>query len=229
MNAPENAAIKGSPAADFSEEPDEILLTYIGADEGEDGLAAWGELYRRHFVYLYKVCHRAYKKPLGDVGVEDLVANTFLKVRESAAKTYKELGSSNEAENRRNVLGWLACVAKNLVKDLYRGKKINEQNFDEDYWKEMASIKPQSTPEIDSLVQNLMKERLNETEIEILQTTFHWFDVGAKNQRLPSDVLSELANHLGMTTEGIRQKRKRAIEKIKVPMEEALAKLEKKG
>jgi len=205
--------------ADFAEETDVDLMGYMSM-KGEDpstAREAWAEFYRRHVEYLYRVCHRAYDHILGgDAGVGDIVAETFHRAFQKA-----ELFDANDIEDpdrlRRRTRAWLGRIAQRLVQDTLRStQRVPTRQFETETWQNIPE-RPSPPPRDDQLIRRVRDalEQLTERERTVIRITFEWYRPGRNHQRLPNDVVADLAETLETTPENLRQIRRRAMTKIR--------------
>jgi len=206
----------------YSSESDADLLAYM-AMAGEDPAAAreaWAEFYRRHAGYLQAVCERAYGGGLGgDLGVGDLVAETFRRAFDRAQQF-----SARDVECpellRRRVRAWLGRIAQRLFQDALRSRRRLEQiHVEPDVWDRIPAPAPLPVPSPGklALVRQALQQ-LSDRERCVLRVTFQWYHPGQARQRLPDDVVADLAEALETTPENLRQIRRRALEKIRAFM-----------
>lgn len=218
MTEPSIADRADGPTTDEGSEPsDDVLLARISDKSDESSCrAAWGTFYGRHAEYLYGVCMRAYRTKLGETGVEDLVAETFLKVYDKAAETYQPAGDGDADYRRQRVRAWLGTIAKNLVRDTLRGRKrLPVSRLEHDEWRDIPEHEqcPQSASSDE--VCRVMERVLSEREQDVLRVTFHWHDPAKDHQKLPDEAVDELARLWNLKPDNIRQIRRRALQKLK--------------
>ena len=204
---------------DFANETDVDLMGYMSMRDDDPSTAreAWAELYRRHVNYLYAVCHRAYSHVLGsDAGVGDIVSETFRRAFQRA-----ELFDANGIEDpdrlRRRTRAWLGRIAQRLVQDtLRRTRRLPTCQFETETWQSIPE-QPDQPPRDDALVRQVRDaiDQLSEKEQTVIRVTFEWYRPGQVHQRLPNDVVTDLARTLETTPENLRQIRRRALGKIR--------------
>jgi len=209
---------------DFAKETDVDLMGYMSMYD-EDPLTAreaWAEFYRRHVDYLYGVCHRAYDHILGgDTGVGDIVAETFHRAFRKA-ELFEADGIDDPVRIRRRSRAWLGRIAQRLVLDILRGaRRLPTYSFETEPW-ETISEKPVLPSRDDPLIRQVRDalDRLTEKEQTVIRVTFEWYQPGKKHQRLPNDVIADLAETLETTPENLRQIRRRALNKIRAFIEQ---------
>jgi RNA polymerase sigma factor (sigma-70 family) len=204
---------------DFSTENDAELLVFMSIRD-EDPLAArdaWAEFYERHVEYLHGVCWHAYGDFLqGETSVGDLVAETFRRAFDRAGSFSCE-DATGPDETRRRVRAWLGRIAQRLFQDLLRGRgRVRVVHFEPEIWAQIPEPDP-AMPADDPAVERVREalDQLPERERLVLRVTFQWYRPGRRHQRLPNDVVEELATTLQTTPENLRQIRRRALERIR--------------
>jgi len=213
---------------------DAILLTLMAQRHTEAATAqmAWEEFYHRHRQYLYNVACK-----VGIVNANDrydLVQETFLRVFEKA-HTFQEEDITDSAQGRIQVLAWMGRIAHRLFQDMLRkygcfrllgdmGAAIQGNVQAQPQAQVVESDEPPS-PALQVMLQAI--ESLSAREQEIIRVTWQYYTPG-QQQRLPHDVVAQLARDFKTNPENIRKIRERALRKIKAmllssphsPMEE---------
>ena len=212
---------------------DAVLLTLMAQRHTDAATAqmAWEEFYYRHRQYLYNVVCKVRIVNASDR--YDLVQETFLRVFEKA-HTFQEEDSTDSAQGRIRVLAWMGRIAQRLFQDMLRkygclrllgdmGAAIQDD----------AQAQPQAvesdeppSPALQAVLQAI--ESLSAREQEIIRVTWQYYTPGQQQQRLPHDVVAQLARDFKTNPENIRKIRERALHKIKAmllssphsPMEE---------
>jgi len=207
----------------FSSDSDEDLIFYMSL-EGEDRASAeeaWKEFYFRHQGYLLAVCQR-FQGTLGDLGIQDLVQDTFVRVFKKA-HTFKPLGTGSDRARAR-VRAWLGRIANRLFLSSLRGQP--EIEFTDDPYESIADepAPVANEPESDeSEHRPLLREALRtltEREREVLIASYAWYEPGDGCNRMPSDELSALCSRFQTTAANIRQIRSRAFGKLEKYLED---------
>lgn len=203
----------------FTDENDAELLLFMSMENDDPAAAreAWAEFYERHAEYLQAVCWRAYADFLnGEAGVGDLVAETFRRAFERAA-TFSCEESADPDAIRRRVRAWLARIAERLCKDMLRRRgRLGLFPLDQDALEQIPEPAAEPVvPGTDLERVQVALNQLSEREQLVIRVTFQWYQPGREHQRLPNDVVDELANALGTTPENLRQIRRRALERIR--------------
>lgn len=201
-----------------ADETDADLLLYMAmaADDPAGARAAWEEFYRRHAGYLYAVCLRAYGPLLGgEAGAADLTAETFRRAYEHAA-TFDPAGLTDAAQLRRRTRAWLGRIAQRLALSALRSRgRIPTRPLPLFLPAQAPQPDPPGrapSPRVRLVRQALLG--LSEREQMVLRTTFQWYRPGQDHQRLPNDVVADLAETLQTTPENLRQIRRRAMAKV---------------
>lgn len=202
----------------FDGETDADLLTMIGwRQEDEPGARqAWAEFYNRHFNFLAAACLDAYRKQIGDTGVEDLVNETFLQVFLHGAETFRT-DESDPDTIRKLVRAWLCKVAHNLFLMERRGCQKRKVTAFEDIDLIPFDPRPELSPE---RVANCARVRevldsLTERERDVLFSRFWNYDPDGGKQSFSSEILADLVERWDTTEENIRQILCRALKKVK--------------
>ncbi len=207
------------PSSRFGADNDEELLVYMSLRSEDPAAAeeAWAEFYNRHLGYVFAHCKKAYSTVLGDLGVSDLVQETFVRAFERA-ETFKSRGSTDGDAIRRRVRGWLGRIANRLFLDTFRGPA--ETTLPES--DRIAATSPedvddceldQATPRVKLIREALAT--LTERERHVLRVTADWYQADRVHQRVSKAEMTTLAGQLQTTAVNIRQIRKRAIDKIR--------------
>lgn len=193
---------------------DELLALMRYGENPERARAAWAEFYSRHVGFLHGVCVRAYATRLRDE-VQDLVAQTFRRVFTHGARTYRAADSGDAESRLRRLQGWLTTIAEGLARDMLRGPRRPGIQIEQEEWQEVPEHSGEPVSETTAEVRRLMQSILTDREEDVLRTTFHWYDPTKEHQKLPEEVLAELARRWNTTPDNIRQIRSRALRKLK--------------
>jgi RNA polymerase sigma factor (sigma-70 family) len=199
---------------------DAVLLTLMAQRHTDAATAqlALEEFYHRHRHYLYNVACK-----VGIVNASDrydLVHETFLRVF-AKAKTFKGEGTTDSVQSRRQVRAWIGRIAHRLFQDMlrkYGGLRLLGdmaaalQDDAQAPLQSVGSDEPPS-PAMQALLRAL--DSLSAREQEIMRVTWQYYTPGQRQQRLPHDVVAQLARDCNTTPENIRKIRERALRKIK--------------
>ena len=203
----------------FANETDVDLMGYMSMNAEDPSTArdAWAEFYKRHVDYLYGVCHRAYEHILsGETGVGDIVAETFHRAFRRA-ELFDGNGIADPDRLRRRTRAWLGRIAQRLVLDTLRGsQRLPTCQFETETWQNIPD-RPRQPVRDDKLIRQVRNalDQLSEKEQTVIRVTFEWHQPGKIHQRLPNEVVTDLAETLQTTPENLRQIRRRALVKIR--------------
>jgi RNA polymerase sigma factor (sigma-70 family) len=203
----------------FGNESDSDLMAYMAMAEDDPSSAreAWAEFYGRHVRYLYAVCSSAYGQILGgDTGVADIVSDTFRSAFRNA-HLFDPGGIEEPDRIRRRTRAWLGRIAQRLVMDRLRSaQRLPVVHLDLERWQSVAEPE-RSAPRDDALIRAVQRAigQLSDKEQTVIRVTYQWYQAGQAHQRLPSAVVSDLAETLQTTPENLRQIRRRALRKIR--------------
>lgn len=214
----------GSATAELD---DTTLLARIAADQA--GARTEIELfYARHVRYLFAVLHKQCSRLGFDAEqVEDLVQDTFQRAFEYA-HSFRASEHEDPEQSRRWTRAWLGKIARNLVLDALRAPRETllgpelEQIFVDPY--APPSSRPHN-PRLRALHSAL--EQLSDREQDVLRVSALYYRA-TEHQRLPNEVLQELARRWETSGENIRAIRSRALKKVQ-NMTEALLQSQSEG
>lgn len=209
-----------SQETDLRNESDADLLTMISwrEDEEEAALAAWGEFYLRHFDFLTLICLKAYKRQIGEAGVQDLVSDTFLRVLTHGAVTFGT-AETDPDKLRKLIRVWLSEIARNLFLMQLRGRnRLPEIAFDdtEHACEETAPLSEERQKQCEQLREIL--DGLNHRERDVLMARFSNYHRSGGKQQFDPDVLADLAENMQITKDAVRQILCRTLKKIKAQL-----------
>ena len=208
------------PGSRFSSDTDEDLLFYMALkqDDQENASLAWGEFFERHWKYLLGICMNRYGTAMGDLGVEDLVKDTFIRAYRKAA-TFKPAASGDADARRRRVRAWLGRIANRLFLAGWRKEcqvvlidQLLDDGVELPAKESSVSEDDASDPNLE-LVQRALTT-LAEREREVLVASYAWYDKSQGWHRMPDSELAALAAKYQTTPVNIRKIRSRAKEKV---------------
>jgi RNA polymerase sigma factor (sigma-70 family) len=205
----------------FCNDSDEDLLFYMSLQRDDQASAeeAWKEFYVRHQGYLVKECMR-YQNTLGDLGVEDLVQETFVRAFKKA-HTYERL-ETGEDHARARVRAWLGRIANRLFLSSLCGQPLID--FADDPYESVEAAPPATESEAaESEYMPVLRQglqTLSEREREVLIASYAWYESGTGFRRMPSEELATLCTRFQTTPVNIRQIRSRALGKLEKYMED---------
>jgi RNA polymerase sigma factor (sigma-70 family) len=161
-----------------------------------------------------------YRITIGDLGVEDLVQETFVRVFKKA-HTYKALEAGQE-HGRARVRTWLGIVANRLFLSSLRGQPLIDF-ADAPY--DSVEADPPATESVNAESEYMPVLRdglrtLSAREREVLVASYAWYESGTGFKRMPSEELATLCARFQTTAVNVRQIRSRALEKLKKYMED---------
>lgn len=192
---------------------DETLLARIAADRA--GASTEIELfYSRHVRYLFAVLHKQCSRLGFDAEqIEDLVQDTFQRAFDYA-HTFRASEHIAPEQARRWTRAWLGKIARNLLLDALRAPRETllgpelEQLFVDPF--APPSSRPHN-PRLRALQSAL--EQLSDREQDVLRVSALYYRA-TEHQRLPNEVLQELAQRWETSGENIRAIRSRALKKV---------------
>ena len=201
---------------DFTKESDADLLTLISwrEDDGDAARAAWREFYDRYFKLLAYICMKRFAKQIGEQGVNDLVNDTFLRVFDGGADTFKT-DESDSGKLRHHIGAWLAMIALNIFRARLRGEKrlpmvqVEEFEFPVE---ESPPLSDERTEQCDRLKEVL--ENLKPRERDILLARYSNYHRSKGKQQFESHVLERLAKDWKITKDNVRQIYSRTMRKV---------------
>jgi RNA polymerase sigma factor (sigma-70 family) len=121
------------------------------------------------------------------------------------------------------VRGWFGKIAANILRNLLKNH-ATEHAQDEEAWERILetvegskSNDEHDTPELNTKRKLIAEalETLTEREQLVLRTTYQYYRIGEKFQRLPNKISHELAEQLATTPENLRKIRERALKNIR--------------
>lgn len=202
---------------DLSKESDADLLTLISwREEDRDGArAAWQEFYSRYFKLLAHICMRQFAGQIGEQGVSDLVTDTFLRVFDGGANTFKT--EERDAKKLRHQIGaWLGRIALNIFRARLRGVKqlpivhSEDLDFPVDAPTPLSEERAEKCERLRKVLQNLQPR-----ERDILLARFANYHRSGGKQQFEPHVLERLARDWGITKDNVRQIYSRTMRKVK--------------
>jgi RNA polymerase sigma factor (sigma-70 family) len=206
---------------DFSKDSDYDLLEMMSWKDSDpaDAKGAWGAFYQCHAKYLYNILLRAIKGLAREETAAEILQETFIRVFEKGAASFKATKESNPDKIRGHVRVWLGKIAKNLMNDTFQGKNLDEIHFTLEEWQEQPGAeRPNYSPRNEALYE-LLETELTDRESSILRVYYMYYDPREPLKKLPRNVLQNIADQFDLTPENIRQIKSRAIKKIKKAQE----------
>jgi RNA polymerase sigma factor (sigma-70 family) len=206
-----------------AEDDDLSLVLRMGDKETnrEDAEAALATFFARHQKPLLAFANRNCFRTLG-IDPEDFVIRTFQRAYDKIDKFDAPSGCSPEGFTSK-LKAWLFQIAKNeFLMELRTGTNQNEETKDPDLLPppnsddaelEMPPLTGQA-----AAVRTFI-DSLPEGDRQLLETSMNFYDYKARKVVIPTDILAGLARALATTPEGIKQKRKRLLQKLKEYLE----------
>lgn len=202
---------------DLSEESDTDLLTLISwrEEDGDGARAAWREFYSRYFKLLAHICMRRFACQIGDQGVNDLVNDTFLRVFDGGADTFKT-EECNPQKLRHQIGAWLGQIALNIFRVRLRGERrlLTVQPEDLEFPVEAPTPLSDEREEQCERLREVM-QNLQPRERDILLARFANYHRSGGKQQFEPHVLERLAKDWGVTKDNVRQIFSRTMRKVK--------------
>jgi len=204
-----------------------LMATQIAAPE--QARAAWGELFVRHRRYVFAVVSRSFGRYLGDEGTTDIVIDTFRRAFEWAGRQPNRStlvdrfsGESSDA-TRRKVLGWLGAIAERLFKDRFREDAARTEEFDLflEHWRTGYEHPIGSDTQLPPALLEQALATLSAGDAEALRLSLPWYDLETGCFAVPRGEASRVAALLGTNPEALRQRRHRALQKLREHFHEA--------
>jgi RNA polymerase sigma factor (sigma-70 family) len=198
---------------------DLLLLMSMRREEPCAARAAWEAFYLRHGRYVWVVCRRAYGDLLGG-DVDDLVIETFRRAYERA-ESFNDGGLDDPERLTLRTRAWLGRIAQRLFQTLMRTRRLaSVSRLELDHWQNIAP--EEEAPRDEKRIRRVRRalEQLTPREQLVLRTTMQWYQPDKANQRMPDDVVADLAGTLDTTAENLRQIRRRALKKLRQMLEQ---------
>lgn len=217
----------------MNEETDEGLLTLVQFRESDPKVAdeAAAEFVSRYQKVLERHCNALVARfPDVGYGGDDLALMTLLKAIERA-ETYKPCEDSENSAP--HTFSWLKKIAENMIKDLVRNPRrgtitlvdaLESTGIGDDDIAEFLVAHESSlvTNEFSSYGIEAFK-KLSEREQFVLAMTVELRLASPSGEYVARNEGTALADYLGITPDGVRQIRRRAIKKINEYIKEQVA------
>lgn len=223
----------------FDKDPDADLLGYMAEQTRDAAFAmeAFGEFYARHCAYLFGVVNRAYGRKLGgEGGAADLVQRTFERAYRWAgkhagdSKALARLKGPTPEDARLRTRAWLGKIAENLFKDALRATKRSPVvELTDELLATVPSAEPDEDVDLSGLppgARAVLAEELaalKPDDLEIITMSLPWYDPKSRQFALAPGEAEKLATSLGIEVDALRQRRYRAMKRLK---DAVLARLE---
>jgi DNA-directed RNA polymerase specialized sigma24 family protein len=182
-----------------------------------DNDEVYGEFVNRFYSDVLEQCEIKCKSRNIDLHIGKQIAHeTFERVRKYKSFNKSKLNTKNQ---RKAILGWLYRFLIRLFYDYHNSQK-NKEVQNNSYFDDLAEYA--ETINVENLAfkrdfATIVYNKLNKKEKEVVLTDLEY----KKGQKyLPDDVSEILANRLGVKKGSIRKIRQRAINKIKLALDE---------
>lgn len=196
-----------------SEPPDEELLQYIRRKQEDFSAArvAWGVFYARHVQFVYRCVFNADRVLAGcGLGTDDIVTETFTKVWETGADSFRVPDGLAPEEAGLCSKGWLATIARNLVRDKLRSRRPDQVDPDEH---EELFPAPDAVDVVQQClgIHQLVTRTLSERDAAIVWFKIQHYDPDTGLSQPPRDVHDAFCKEWRITPEVLRQAYGRAL------------------
>lgn len=229
----------------FDKDTDADLLGYMAEQASDPAFAmeAFGEFYARNREFLFGVVNRAYGRLLGgEQGSADLVMRVFEKAYRWAgkhaggAKALAGLKGPTPEDSKLRVRAWLGKIAENFFKDSLRKRKRSPVvELTDDLLATVPRAEPD--PDVDfsglplgaraALAEELAA--LKPEDRQIITMSLPWYDPATDMFAFAPGEAEELAVSLGLEVDALRQRRYRAMNRLKQAVLARLEQQESKG
>jgi RNA polymerase sigma factor (sigma-70 family) len=175
---------------------------------------AWAEFDRRHRPYLHFVCGRVCYGLASSQDAEDLASDTLIRAN-SMAHHFESDGLTDHDLIRRRARAWLGRIAHNLWMSRLRSQPL-EKCVDYDRFDTLPELVTQGG--MDGEEQELVRHafaQLSSREQEVIRATMQFHNMVSPHQRVPPEVVKDLASFLDTSPDNLRQIRARAFSKIR--------------
>lgn len=187
-------------------------------EDPEGAKEAWAEFFERHWTYLLGVCGRAHGASLGELGVQDLAADTLFRAYQKA-HTFTPAAAGSPDYKRQRIRAWLGAIANRLF--LLSWRRQPKIVYDEGPLLEVedpkipddADCNPAEEPERMAILVRALAT-LTQREREILVASYEWYNDTQGCHRMPDSEVAALAAKYQTTAVNIRKIRSRAMEKV---------------
>jgi len=187
---------------------------------------AWSFFYIRHHHFLWRVCAFRHGYLLGSAGVKDLVQDAFINAF-NGAHTFDHAEQCGAPEQELKSRGWLVAIARNLVRERYRGQPEVCLVDDADL-EALAGVSDENPDEIEPPQSERLRVLqsgfglLSDAEQTVLRATMLWWQADRQHQRMPQSAMLELSKQISQSPDTIRQMRLRALRKLEKYVNENL-------
>jgi len=236
----------------MDEETDEALIYYISQKESDPGVAreAWRAFYVRHRDFVYRSLLKLAKghPAIRTEDVEEAVVDVFRKVFQTRDGQCNLEGIPLDRQPFA-VKAWLAKIASNSFHDRERASftgEVRVRNVSENAWVSMGRSRvdhsatsvggqgedsDDSTPsDGDVRLMSQVLDQLPQRDRDVLLLWAEKYDAETgKKVKLSSTELQVWCERLGTTSEGLRQRQKRALAEVEKLFTEAKERKKRAG
>lgn len=214
------SSAQGQMKAKAEDDDLSLILRMANRDcDRPDAEAALEVFFNRHHRLFKAFAERNNYRSLG-FDPEDFVLRTFHRAFDKA-DTFDAPASLPAEVMLKKVQAWLFQIAKNeFLMELRKGLNQSEETRDPEL------LLPPNREDIEehplsgkAAAVRTFLDRLPEGDRQLLETSMNFYDYKAKKVVMPEDILQGLANALATTPEGIKQKRKRLLQRLKEHLE----------
>jgi RNA polymerase sigma factor (sigma-70 family) len=190
-----------------------------------DSSKAKNEFYYRYRSFLLQVCRKSCSHFInGDELADDVFQNTMIKAFNGINRLHEKL-VKGKTENSFHIKAWLSVIAKNELIEFLR-KNPDERNLANNFRLsyieneipfEFIEINEEnfSKPSIEQEALEKGLAALTERERDILMTYILYHNQSEPNRHLPDDILGSLCSRYKISSDNLRQIKKRALLKLK--------------
>lgn len=207
---------------DFVTASDADLLRDMAqeADHPDSAFSAWAELFTRHRDYLFYIVRRCYGMHLGgDQGADDLVEETFWKLRQWAHqcdrgnKIEHTFDAASPDAVRRRFRAFLCTIARNAFKDRLRSMKRYPRQLtpiDESIEASTRGHSPEALGELETLLSTLPDD-----QAQAIRLCMNWYNLEQAAFIFGPGEAEDIARYLGITVAALRKRRQRGVRRLK--------------
>ena len=189
--------------------------------------AALATLYVRHYAEVYRACYRFAPRLGGPAGVDDLVQETFMRLRVAAGTFVGPPGVAAPSQ-ARHAVGWLQRVATNLYVDRVRKDKALSLALRREAYELAREVyrsqkqagrtgsKAPGAGEQDERIARAAEALagLSGRDQDVLLVSLDWYDRDRRRFSVPSDVIATLCEKHALRPDNYRQIRDRAFKRM---------------
>jgi len=204
-----------------AEPPDEELIRKIRSKETNAGAAeaAFTTFYDRHVQFLYRCIASADRVLVGHaLGAEDIVIETFEKVWQGGADSYEQPPGLSARDASLRTEKWLATIARNLLKDKLRSRKI-VLPLDPGENEELFTDRADDNLVVDHLqLVGLVGSALSERDAAIVWFKIDHYNPETRQSQPPAEELDTFCREWELSPAALRKAYERAIAAIRLAL-----------